>query len=301
MTHLLGSATSPSTASPPVAAPSPSTASPTVEVAPPSAASPPSTASPTASRPVAAEPAPAASPARGRPVLGTVPAALVLAGAAAAALLAERLWTTALIALALLVACLHGHGGRRRLYLTGALVSGLGVVVLSPLLWSSGGGTLLWQGPIVPVLGSLDISTDELQASLLSGLRLVAVGLAFAAYALLLDHDRLVSALRFARGSTLAVALATRLIPTLERDAAGMAEAVRGRGIELSGVRDHATLLSPLVAGSLERASRLAEAMEARGFGCEGVTRAPQAAWTGLDRVAVGCAAALVVGTALWL
>src|SRR4029079_14376696 len=81
------------------------------------------------------------------------------------------------------------------------------------------------------------------------------------------DPDGLVSAAGFARRSALAVALATRLVPSLERDAAGFAESGRGRGVELHGVSGYAMLLSPLVAGSLERATGLAEAMEARGFG----------------------------------
>jgi energy-coupling factor transporter transmembrane protein EcfT len=59
-------------------------------------------------------------------------------------------------------------------------------------------------------------------------------------------------------------------------------------------------LLSPLVAGSLERASCLAEAMEARGFGRPGATRMPRPPWTALDRLAVLCAL-IVVGGAAWL
>ena len=73
----------------------------------------------------------------------------------------------------------------------------------------------------------------------------------------------------------LAVALATRLLPTLERDAAGYVEALRGRGLVVEGVRGRARLISPLVAGSLERSLNLAESMEARGFGRPGRTRAP--------------------------
>ena len=65
--------------------------------------------------------------------------------------------------------------------------------------------------------------------------RLAALSLAFTAYALLLDHDRLVQAAGFARRSTLAVALATRLLPTLERDAVGLLEALRGRGVAVVG------------------------------------------------------------------
>jgi energy-coupling factor transport system permease protein len=232
--------------------------------------------------------------------LSPVPGAIVLGGFAAAALLADHLASVGAIAGLLLVVCLYGPAGRRRIYFLGALGSGLGVLVLSPFL-AVEGTRFVWSGPSVPVLGQLDVTVEELQIAALNGLRLTAVALAFSAYALLLDHDRLLAAAGFARRSTLAVALATRLLPTLERDAAGLAEAVRGRGVEVSGVRGHARLLSPLVAGSLERASSLAEAMEARGFGRAGATRAPRAAWTGLDHAAVVLALLVVVAGTLWL
>jgi len=229
-----------------------------------------------------------------------VPAALVLAAAGAAALLADRIAFVALLGAVLLLVCLRAPASRRWPYLVGALTTGASVVVLSPFLWSSGGGTLLWEGPTIPVIGPLDVSTDEIWVALLNGLRLTTLALAFSAYALLLDHDRLVSSAGRARRSALAVALATRLVPTLERDASGLAEAVRGRGVELHGARGYATLLSPLVSGSLERASQLAEAMEARGFGRPGSTRAPRPSWTRLDRVALA-GAALLVAVSLWL
>jgi energy-coupling factor transport system permease protein len=223
------------------------------------------------------------------------PVAALLAAAAATAFLTDRAWIVAAIVVVLIVACLRAPASRRWPYLVGALVSGTGVIVLSPLLWSSGGGTLLWEGPTIPVLGPLDVSTDEVSAAVLSGLRLTSVALAFSAYALLLDHDRLVASAGFARRSALAVALATRLVPTLERDAAGLAESVRGRGVELSGVRGYAALLSPLVAGSLERASNLAEAMEARGYGRPGASRAPRPCWTWRDHLALAAAVTLVL------
>jgi energy-coupling factor transport system permease protein len=97
------------------------------------------------------------------------------------------------------------------------------------------------------------------------------------------------------------VALATRLVPSLERDAAGLAESMRGRGVAVDGARGYARLLSPLVAGSLERASSLAEAMEARGFGSPGSTRAPRPPWSTRDRLALPAAALLVLVAALWL
>jgi energy-coupling factor transporter transmembrane protein EcfT len=229
------------------------------------------------------------------------PAAALLAAAGAAALLAERIATVAAIGLVLLVLCLRAPVGRRGVYLVGALSTGLGVLVFSPFLWSSPEGTVLWEGGSLPVLGPLDVTTAELYEAALNALRLSALALAFSAYALLLDHDRLVAAAGWARRSALAVALATRLVPSLERDAAGLAEAVRGRGVRLQGARGYATLLSPLVAGSLERASSLAEAMEARGFGRAGSTRAPRPGWSRGDRLALPLAAALVLGVGLWL
>lgn len=227
------------------------------------------------------------------------PAAALLAGLAAAALLAHRTASVAAIAALLLLVCLRAPA-RRRLYLVGALGSGLAVVLVTPFVETIG-THVLWSGPTVPVLGHLDVTTEELRNGLFQGLRLTAVALAFAAYALLLDHDRLVQGVRFARRSVLAVALATRLVPTLERDAAGLVEALRGRGVEVTGVRGRARLLSPLLAGSLERSLNLAEAMEARGYGRPGTTRAPRPRWTALDRGALAFAAVLVVIGALWL
>ena len=232
--------------------------------------------------------------------LSAVPAALVLAAVGATALLARQPATVGAIAAALLVVCLRTDRPARVVYVFGAVSTGLAVLVVSPFLWVKG-GDVLWSGPSVPALGRLDVTTGELAIAAHNGLRLTAVGLAFAVYALLLDHDRLVAAAPFARRSALAVALATRLVPTLERDARGLSEAVRGRGVTVSGARGHARLLSPLVAGSLERATMLAEAMEARGFGRAGATRAPRPPWTRLDRAAVALAALAVAAGALWL
>ncbi len=225
----------------------------------------------------------------------------MLAAVAAAALLASRIAPVAALAgLLLAVVLRYGQQGRRRLYVFGALWSAVGVFVVWPLV-TVVGTTVLWTGPAVPVLGRIDVTAEELELGALYALRLAAVALAFGAYALLVDHDRLLASLGVARRSAFAAVLATRLVPTLERDATGLAEAVRGRGLQLEGVRAHARLVSPLVAGSLERALNLAESMEARGFGRPGRTRMPQPAWSAIDRVAVVAGAGLVVGAVVWL
>lgn len=224
----------------------------------------------------------------------------VLGGLAAAALLTRSAALAGAIAAVLLAACFQAPRRLARLYVAGALLSGLGVLVLSPFLQATGSHPL-WTGPTVPVLGPLDVTQEELRLATLNALRLTAVGLAFAVYALLVDHDALVRGLRVGRRSALVVALATRLVPSLQADGVRYAEAVRGRGLELTGVRARARLLSPLVAGSLERALSVAEAMEARGYGRPGATRAPRPPWRMLDRAAVAATMLLALGTALWL
>ena len=228
-----------------------------------------------------------------------VPALALLVALAAAALLAEHWQVPAAIAALELGLCLRAPAGRRRPYLVGCAVTAGAVLVVTPLVVVDG-ATVLWSGPIVPVLGPLDVTVEELSGAGVQALRLAAVTLAFAVYALRLDHDALLHSARFARRSALVVALATRLVPTLERDVHGLVEALRGRGVEVGGVRGRARLVSPIVSGSLERALNLAEAMEARGYGRSGATRAPSPPWRSLDRLALTAALAVLVG-AFWL
>jgi energy-coupling factor transport system permease protein len=220
----------------------------------------------------------------------------LLAALASAALLAAHVWSAALIAATLLAVCLRAPRERRRLYILGTAISALAVFIVTPFI-ATIGSHAIWTGPIMPVLGQLDVTSEELSSAGLNALRLAAVGLAFAAYALLLDHDRLLQAVRFARPA----ALATRLMPTLERDAAGFVAALRGRGVEVTGLRGRATLLSPLLASSLERGLNLAEAMEARGYGRSGRTSLPRLPWRARDYTAVALATAIVTVGALWL
>jgi energy-coupling factor transporter transmembrane protein EcfT len=210
------------------------------------------------------------------------PAAALLAALATAALLSTSIWSVGAICALLLLVALRAPAQRRWPYLIGTLSTALLFVALTPF---------------VEVIGTLDVTTEELRNGLFQGLRLGAVGLAFAVYALLIDHDRLLAAAGWARRSTVAVALATRLVPLLERDARDLRVALRGRNVELGPVRQ----LSPLLAGSLERGLNLAEAMEARGSGRAGRTRAPRPPWTVVDRLAVVIAVAIVVVGALWL
>jgi energy-coupling factor transporter transmembrane protein EcfT len=223
-------------------------------------------------------------------------AAALLAALVVAALLASHTLSVAAICVVLLVALWRAPARRRWPYVVGTLTSAALVVIVTPFVETIGSHPY-WTGPTIPVLGTLDVTREELHNGLFQALRLAAVGLAFAVYALELDHDRLLASVGWARRSTLAVALATRLLPTLERDARELRMALKGRHVELGPVR----LLSPLLAGSLERGLNVAEAMEARGYGRPGRTRAPGPVWTARDRAVCTAAAVIVAVGALWL
>jgi energy-coupling factor transport system permease protein len=227
--------------------------------------------------------------------MSPAPAATALAALALTALLVTQTWAVGIVCGVLLVAALRAPARRRWPYLIGTLTSALFVMLLTPFVEVIGSHPL-WTGPTIPVLGRLDVTREELGNGLFQGLRLAAVGLAFAVYALRVDHDRLLSSAGWVRRSTVAAALATRLVPLLERDARDLRTALRGRNVQLSPYRQ----LSPLLAGSLERGLNVAEAMEARGYGRAGRTRAPQPPWTMLDHAVVVSSCALVAG-ALWL
>lgn len=228
--------------------------------------------------------------------ISTGPVAALLAATVVAALLAKHTASVAAICVVLLVVLVRAPAKRRWPYLVGTATSALLVVVLTPFVEQIGSHPI-WTGPTVPVLGTLDVTHEELAGAIFQGLRLAAVGLAFAVYALQLDHDRLLAGAGWARRSALAVALATRLLPTLERDARDLRTALKGRNVELGPVR----LLSPLLASSLERGLNVAEAMEARGYGRADRTRAPLPPRTRADYAAFAGAVALIVVGALWL
>jgi energy-coupling factor transport system permease protein len=186
----------------------------------------------------------------------------------------------------------------RRLYALTALSSGVIVFVLNPFV-SVQGLTVLWQGPHIPILDT-QVTAEELAYGAGAGMRVAASALAVAAFVRLADADLLLRATaRVAPRSAMIAALATRMVPALERDAAGMVTAARTRAARMSSPRVAAGLLGPLLATALERSRGVAEAMEARGYGGPGRTRIPERSARAGERVvlalgALALAAAIV-------
>ncbi len=228
-----------------------------------------------------------------------LPAALVTGPPLLAAVAAwSPLWlAAATVGAALLLAAAPPP---RRLYAAAAIGSGLVVFAINPFV-SVQGLTLLWQGPHIPVLDT-QITVEELAYGAGAGMRVAASALAAAAFVRLADPDLLLRALgRVAPRSAMIAALATRMLPALERDAAGIVTAARTRAARMRSPRVAAGLLGPLLASSLERSLAVAESMEARGYGGPGRTRAPERGMTSREWIlaAVGASALALVAAGL--
>lgn len=189
--------------------------------------------------------------------------------------------------------------GLRRLYTAIGLISGLGALILTPLLGARG-DLILLEGPEIPLLDT-QVTLEEVLAGFTSGARVLGVLLLVGTAVALVDADRLMGRLsRVAPRSAVTLSLATRLLPTLERDARALGEAARLRGLPLTTgprrrrARTAARLALPLLGTSLERGLDVAEAMAARGYGSGPRTHLPERPLTGRERGVAALGALLV-------
>jgi energy-coupling factor transport system permease protein len=182
--------------------------------------------------------------------------------------------------------------GPLKAYISFAGFAAVFVCLVNPFVGVQG-LTPIWSGPDIPLLDT-EITEEELVFGLAAGLRIIGSSLAVAAFVRIADGDRVLAAVaRVAPHSAMIAALASRLLPTLERDAAGLMLGARSRAARMERRRPAAALAAPLVALSLERSLSLAEAMEARGYGSGRRTRTPRPTPTARERML------LVIGTAV--
>jgi energy-coupling factor transport system permease protein len=121
-----------------------------------------------------------------------------------------------------------------------------------------------------PLIGG-PITLEAMLYGLASGASLFAVMLVFATFNLAVDSHRLlrwIPAGLFQAGVIVSIALG--FVPQMIATLRDIREAQRVRGHQVRGLKDLIPLFVPLVTLALERSLRLAESMEARGFG--GVT-----------------------------
>lgn len=180
---------------------------------------------------------------------------------------------------ALLAVCLLTLAHLRALALGGKLlVLVLPVILLlmvvNPLL-APAGGTVLWRGPVVPVLGTpFNLTLEALGYAAGMGLRLLVVLAAFLVYSAALNPDRVFHLFtRCAPRATVVFLLALRLYPAMLQDYQRIREAQTARGVDFESgpasarFRNRLGIVRGMLVTSLERALDIAESMQARGFG----------------------------------
>ena len=191
----------------------------------------------------------------------------------AAFVFSQPLVLSGLMLALLAVAALAGSLKDLRPFLLLALTVGLLIAVVNALV-SDQGLTVLIRGPHVPVLGNIDVTLEGCVYGLLMGLRVAVVMVVAGVYTVAVDPDRVLRLFRrVGFRSALTATVATRLVPTLGRDAQRLSEAYRCRP-DVSGnrgragaIRSRAPVLRALLIGSLDRAVDVAMALETRGFG----------------------------------
>lgn len=189
------------------------------------------------------------------------------------------------------------------------LLAATSIGVLNALLSDAGGRLLVDAGPVT-------VSTGAALAGLSTALRLLAVALPGLLVVLLIDPvdlaDALVQQARVPARPAYGALVALRLVPLLTEDWTQLRRARRARGIAagspVGAIRLFAGQVLGLLVQALRRGTRMATAMDARGFDSTGPrTSARAAGVTATDRrlvlasllVTVG-AVALSVATGAW-
>ncbi len=222
-------------------------------------------------------PDPAAPLARANPV-AKLAAALVLL----LALFASLDGVTALVILAVLAALLTVSGLSPGTLVGRAWLIGLAAVSVGIFNIVFAAEQL---GPIVVAVGPIRIGAETLTNGLGLAVRLLAIALAGLLAAATTQPtdlaDALVQQLRVSPRFAVGALAALRLLPLLAREWQTISMARRARGVDagrnpIAGVRLWAGQVMALLVGAIRRGSRMARAMEARGFGampCRTVAR----------------------------
>ena len=247
--------------------------------------------------------------ARANPVAKLAAAAVLML-----ALFASLDWLTATIVLAGLAAALVVSGLRPRDLLARAwiiLLAAVSIGVFNVLFAAE------QLGPTVIELGPIDIGAQTLVDGIGLALRLIAIvlaGLLATATTQPTDlADSLVQQLHVSPRFAIGALAAVRLLPLLGQEWQVLAMARRARGVEagrspIAAVRLFAGQLLALLVGAIRRGTRMAQAMEARGFGalpCRTAARihrmrASDWAWIGAAAVLAALAIGVSVAVGTW-
>lgn len=172
-----------------------------------------------------------------------------------------------------------------------AVPLGIFIAAVNPLVTRDGLTVIARLGDLPP-LGQVDVTLEATVAGGVLGLRAVALVMAFALYSAAVDPDELLrAARRFSPRSALTAAVALRMVPVLQRDAARMSDARRCRPGTPPPRR---AVLRAVATNALDRAVDVAATLEVRGYGGSGRPRRAHAPWSRHDLAFVAAALAVL-------
>ena len=150
-------------------------------------------------------------------------------------------------------------------------------IILINAMVSSQGTHVLYQAPFhLPLVGAPVITLEAIIYGAVMSLRLISLISAFALLTFTVNPDDMMLAMikmKLPYKSVLVATLSTRFIPTLLDDVERITDVQRSRGLELDRgrltrrIKGRTTIVTALLANSLDRAVQVAEAMESRAFG----------------------------------
>ena len=154
----------------------------------------------------------------------------------------------------------------------------LPVTILMPLIWV----IFYPAGEIIISIGFINIRGESLAEGLTVALRIQAMTLAIFAVLFTTDTDTLMQGLvrlRMPYSWGLMLSLALRYVPNFANSYSSIHQAQQARGLEyestrgLKRVREMMPVLVPMIIGSFRSSEQMSIALEARGFGVQGVQR----------------------------
>jgi len=190
-----------------------------------------------------------------------------------ASVLTHPLYLAALLSSVVAVAYASHCLRQMKTYFLIAMPMVLLIMIINPLL-SREGKTIIWEGPLLPVLGKLEISLEAILYGGNMGMKLAVIIGAFGLFNLLVDPDKFLSfCSRYVKKSAITISLTTRMLPNMAKRLREIKDVYRTRGVNLSkgSKLQRLKLLPPLIKvlllSSLEDTFKVAESMQARGFG----------------------------------
>ncbi len=148
------------------------------------------------------------------------------------------------------------------------------IILIVNVLFVKAGTTIIYKGPVIPVIGRIKITMEALIFGLSMGIRLMIISSIFCLYTYVVNPDKALKLFsKFGKKTIIVLTLSTRLFPLMLEDYKRITEVQKCRGAKLDSgkwlerIKNTLPIFSVLLLSSLERSFQLAESMYSRGYG----------------------------------